>query len=94
MSSTSPQRLKYFLGAANFAKKKEKKTSPNLCTTIHTPNGFHAIMLQRNVGVVVVVLVVWAVVGGLDSAFLRTLSAAAAVAAAEFLTVAISRTPK
>lgn len=44
-----------------------------------------------------VVLVVWAVVGGLDSAYLRTLSAAAAaaaVAAAEFLTVAISRTPK
>lgn len=32
------------------------------------------------------------VVGGLDPAYLRTLSAA--VAAAEFLTVAISRTPK
>lgn len=38
------------------------------------------------------VVVAWVVVGGLDSAYLRTLSAA--VAAAEFLTVAISRTPK
>lgn len=49
-------------------------------------------MLHRKVGVVVVVVVLWVVVGGLDSAYLRTLSAA--VAAAEFLTVAISRTPK
>lgn len=61
-------------------------------TIAFTPlNRFHAIMLQRNVGLVEVVVVEWEV-GGLDSAYLRTLSAA--VAAAEFLTVAISRTPK
>lgn len=78
-----PQDTQIFLGAAKFTHTKKK---PNHC--IHTPNGFHAIMLQRNVEVVVV----WVVVGGLDSAYLRTLSAA--VAAAEFLTVAISRTPK
>lgn len=55
---------------------------------IYSFSGFCTVVLQRNVGVVVV-LEEW-LVWGLN---LRNLHAAAA-AAAEFLTVAISRTPQ